>query len=129
MKNILTQVFVTLGVIFLVFILIGVYFFIRDPYNLRPLFFPNSAAQSQSNTTSTTEGDNTSGSSTGGFQLSEAQKQALINLGIDPAAVPASINAEQEACFTAVLGAARVAEIKTGAVPNAIEFYKAKSCI
>ncbi len=126
MKNFLNQVFVVLGVIFLILILIGVYFFISDPYNLRPLLFPSSPAQSSQNT-NTTEGDTTS--SSGGFQLSEAQKQALINLGVDPSTVPASVSTEQEACFTAALGASRVAEIKRGAVPNAIEFYKTKPCI
>jgi len=71
---------------------------------------------------------NATGGSTG-FQLSEAQKSALQAFGIDPSKVPSSITAQQEACFTAALGAERVAQIKGGAVPSAVEFFKAKGCI
>lgn len=131
MKKILTQIFVTLGVIFLILIFIGIYFFITDPLNLRSMFSgsgpvpqpPKSAATEQATT------ENTPTTPTGGFQLSDAQKQALGSFGIDPATVPTSITAEQEACFSTALGEARVSEIKAGAVPNALEFFKAKSCI
>ncbi|MFZ2252954.1 MAG: hypothetical protein WAW13_02130 [Minisyncoccia bacterium] len=134
MKNILTQIFVSLGVIFLILIMAGVYFFITDPLNLKPLFFGNGTEKTQVKNASATETKNTipvgaKTTTTGGFVLSDTQKQALINLGIDPASVPTTISATQESCFVSVLGEARVAEIKTGAVPNAIEFFKAKSCI
>ena len=134
MKNILTKIFVTLGVIFLILIMCGVYFFITDPLNLKPLFFGSEIGKTEVKSTSATEtkATTTGGAkttTTGGFVLSDTQKQALINLGIDPASVPTTISATQESCFVSVLGEARVAEIKTGAVPNAIEFFKAKSCI
>ncbi len=142
MKNILTQIFVTLGVIFLILLLIGTYFFITDPYNLKPLIFGSGPTKTQTsnnpNTGNTTQNTAQTGDSststqavtaTGGFELSEAQRQALISLGIDPSAVPSSISEEQETCFVSVLGEARVSEIKAGAVPNAIEFYKAKACV
>lgn len=140
MKNILTQIFVTLGVIFLILLLIGTYFFITDPYNLKPLIFGSGPTKTQtsnnSNTGNTTQntaqtGDSSTSTVTasGGFELSSAQRQALISLGIDPSAVPSSISREQEVCFVSVLGEARVGEIKAGAVPNAIEFYKAKACV
>jgi len=114
---------------------IGTYFIVTDPYNLRPLLFGGSApAQSNSQPVVTGENNtNTNGSIQGevsdGFELSSAQVEALVSLGLDPAAVPSSISAEQEACFVGALGSARVSEIKAGAVPNAIEFLKAKSCI
>jgi hypothetical protein len=141
MKHFFTQFFVALGVIFFIIIVIGIYFFITDPYNLKPLIFgsspvPAPAAQQTNDTKSTSESTTDTGTpeaapapSTGGFQLSEAQQQALISLGIDPAAVPSSISPEQETCFVSVLGEARVAEIRAGAVPNAVEFLKAKACI
>lgn len=135
MKNIFTQIFVTLGVIFLILILVGAYFFVTDPYNLKPLFFGSERVNTQVKSTNTPEAKVTATTSaskatvSGGFTLSLTQKQALINLGIDPASVPTTISATQESCFVSVLGEARVAEIKTGAVPNAIEFFKAKSCI
>ena len=39
MKHLLNQIFVTLGVIFFILIIIATYFFITDPYNLKPLIF------------------------------------------------------------------------------------------
>lgn len=134
MKSIFTQIFVTLGVIFLILIIAGIYFFVTDPYNLKPLLFGSDSVNTQVKTTNGVESKGTSTTNettttSGGFTLSASQKQALVNLGIDPASVPSSISPAQETCFVNVLGEARVAEIKTGAVPNAIEFFKAKSCI
>lgn len=63
------------------------------------------------------------------FTLTDAQKQALSSFGIDPAVVPSSVSAAQEVCFEAALGVEKVAEIKAGAVPSAIDFFKAKDCI
>jgi hypothetical protein len=138
MKNIITSIFVTLGVIFLILIIIGSYLFITDPYNLKPILF-GAAAPTQSTSapvSNTPATKNTTATETpaqgevaGGFELSSAQVDALISLGIDPAAVPSSISTEQEACFVGVLGEARVGEIKAGAVPGALEFMKAKPCI
>ncbi len=137
MKNILTHILVTLGVIFTLLILVGVYLFVADPYNIKPLIFGSGAVLEPSvsgneNTASqnvTPDSQNSDKAVAGGFQLSNAQKQALIGLGIDPEKVPSSITATQEACFVSALGAARVVEIKAGDVPNAVEFFKAKSCI
>ncbi len=140
MKTIITRIFVTLGIIFLVLIFIGAYFFIVDPYDLKPLLFgsdpvktiPQDTTKTPTTTTTatgTSEDTSPTIQASGGFELSEAQKQALISFGIDPTTVPTSINTEQEACFTGALGVSRVAEIKAGAVPNALEFLKAKSCI
>jgi len=136
MKKILTQIFVALGVIFLILILIGVYFFVTDPFNLKPLLFGTVPVKTQTQNTPVVETtaitpDTPAVATTpaGGFQLSNAQKQALTAFGIDPATVPSSINPKQETCFISVLGQARVTEIKAGAVPNALEFLKAKSCI
>lgn len=133
MKTFFTKLFLGLGVIFFILILVGTYFFIADPYNLKPLLFGSPAKTQttkvvapESKTTSTTTATK---AATGGFQLSAAQKQALVSFGIDPATVPSSISATQETCFVSVLGEARVSEIKAGAVPSAFEFFKAKTCI
>lgn len=133
MKTFLTKIFLGLGVIFFILILIGTYFFITDPYNLKPLLF-GSPVKTQTTKTDTTETKTSdtataTGATTGGFQLSAEQKQALVAFGIDPATVPSSISPAQETCFINVLGNARVSEIKAGAVPSALEFFKAKSCI
>ncbi len=133
MKNFITQIFIGMGVLFLVLLCIALYFFIVDPYNLKPLIFGETSPQTQQKSTAVeTSGDagtDTASPQSTGFTLSEAQKSALTSLGIDPTAVPSSISAEQEACFTDALGTARVSEIKAGAVPNAIELLKAKPCI
>ncbi|KKT87077.1 MAG: hypothetical protein UW86_C0010G0017 [Microgenomates group bacterium GW2011_GWA1_Microgenomates_45_10] len=114
MKKFLIVFFVILGVIFLVGALIGIGFFIANM---------NSPKTNSGNTSDTdVQAD-------GGFSLSDAQKSALQAFGIDISTIPSYITPEQEACFTLALGADRVAEIKAGAVPNAIDFFKAKSCI
>jgi amino acid transporter len=131
MKKFFNTFFVTLGVIFLILLIIAVYFFVTDPYNLKPLLLGGSSSVQNGGSFSESENteDPSAGGETGGFKLSSAQIEALIALGIDPEAVPESISAEQEACFVSALGEARVGEIKTGAVPSALEFLKAKSCI
>ncbi len=100
--------------------LAGMYFYVTDPMNLKPMIFGTNGVKLQ--------GDN-SNVVASGFQLSEAQKQALVAAGIDPSKVPTSVSAAQETCFVAALGDAKVAEIKAGAVPSAMELLKAKSCI
>ncbi|MEY3784045.1 MAG: hypothetical protein RLZZ230_367 [Candidatus Parcubacteria bacterium] len=134
MKKILVNFFVALGVIFFILIIIASYLFVVDPYNLKPLIFGTSVLQEKTGQApaSTTVGDNGNVETINpdsGFVLSEAQKQALINLGLNPATVPSTIDPKQEACFVEVLGKTRVEEIKSGAVPGAIEFVKAKACI
>lgn len=132
MKQILTHLFVALGVIFLICIIFCIVFIIKDPYNLKPIIFGSSSARA---TYSSRNLDNTNTTSddastvNGEFYLSDQQKQALTSFGIDPTAVPSTINLEQENCFVSLLGEARVDEIKNGAVPNAMEFIKAKACI
>lgn len=132
-KTFFNNFFVTLGVLFVLILIALAYFFITDPYNLKPMLFGSPAAtqtqktappvETQSNASSTPiEADST-------FILSDAQKQALINLGIDPATVPTTINPVQVLCFEEKLGAPRVAEIRTGSVPTTFELLKVKSCV
>ena len=114
MKKFLIVFFVVLGVVALIGVLIGIGFFLANQ---------NGPAVNSENTSSTgVQAD-------GGFSLSDAQKSALQAFGIDISTIPSYITPQQEACFVAALGADRVAEIKGGAVPNAIDFFKAKACI
>ena len=136
MKYVLVQFFVTLGIIFLVLLCIGLYLFIADPYNLKPLIFGNhhsvstfSPTKESSTETAAIETSTSSDVATDSFKLSEAQKQALIELGIDPASVPTTITVEQKICFVGALGEARVADIQAGAVPGAFELLKVKPCL
>ena len=98
-------------------ILVGVYFYIADPLNLKPLI---------SNTKSESKSTESAGTPS---YLSESQEKALKTFGIDPASVPSEITPEQEACFEAKLGEERVAEIKAGDSPTATEYFNAKDCM
>ncbi len=119
-----------MGVLFLIQLCVALYFFVADPYNLKPLIFGETSPKTLENTPSTESVHTGTGTPpTTGFTLSAAQKSALTSLGIDPTTVPSTISAAQEVCFVETLGSARVSEIKAGAVPNAIELLKAKPCI
>ncbi len=117
MKKFFNVFFVTLGVIFSIIILIGIFFVITDPFNLKPLIFGGESSESM-----TGDGDSHP-------LLNESQEQALENFGINPAQVPSEITPEQEACFVEKLGQARVDEIKAGDSPTATDYFKAKDCI
>lgn len=121
MKKILTIFFVTLGVIFSLIIIVGVYLFVVDPYNIKPLFFGSDTVTTPIKETPVIVDKNPI--------LNEKQEKALETFGIDPASVPSSITPEQESCFVAILGQARVDEIKAGDSPAAVEFFKAKGCL
>jgi hypothetical protein len=137
MKGILTQIFVGLGVLFLILVLFALYFFITDPFNIKPILFGSagSGTQTEKMTVTPKASEDTSETNASapqaavGFELSSEQKQALVSFGIDPSAVPTTISTEQEACFVNALGEARIGEVKAGAVPSAYEFFKAKACI
>lgn len=118
MKKILNIFFVALGVIFFVLILIGLYLFIADPYNIKPLIF---GSDSSVETSSTQVGSNPA--------INEKQEKVLETFGIDPSSVPSSFTPEQESCFVEILGQARVDEIKAGGSPTATEYFKAKGCL
>ena len=129
MKQFFTIVFVTLGVILVIIIIALAYLWFADPFKIRTMFSGSSGGTSQ--TTKSTNGATTTESADGetSSRFSPAQEAAMRAFGIDPASVPTSFTPAQETCFTGVLGAARVAEIKGGATPSAMEYYKAKSCL
>lgn len=121
MKKFLNTFFVTLGVIFFILILIGIYLFVTDPLNLKPLLMSGEEMIETTNTTSGTVDKNPA--------LSNSQEQALESFGIDPASVPSSITLEQEACFIEKLGQQRVDEIIAGDTPSLLEIARAKDCL
>jgi len=122
MKKFLNIFFVTLGIIFFILILMGTYFYVTDPLNLKPLIFNQDSEVVES-----------AGGETGEVDkhplLSEAQEKTLETFGIDPADVPSEITPEQETCFEDKLGSVRVEEIKSGDSPTAAEYFKARDCI
>jgi hypothetical protein len=141
MKKFFAGFFIVLGVIFFIILLILAYLFIFDPYNIKPFIFndqtsvsklalsESQSANSDSTAKETENTDSVTEEVDKAPNLSPAQEKALETVGIDPAAVPQSFTPEQLTCFEAVLGKARVDEIKAGDTPSATEFFKAKSCI
>lgn len=124
MKKFLNMFFVTLGVIFFILLLIGVYFYITDPLNLKPIIFGSDLTVI---TEETAEPEDTIIDMNPA--LNEKQEKALETFGIDPDTVPSSITPAQESCFIEILGQTRVNEIKAGDLPTATEYFKAQSCI
>lgn len=116
MKKVLNIFFVTLGVIFFILILVGVYFYVTDPLNLKPIVFSESDG-------STIDSDYDHP------LLSDDQEASLEAVGIDPADVPSEISPEQEACFEDTLGSQRVGEIQAGDSPTATDLFKARDCL
>jgi hypothetical protein len=131
MKRIFFVFFFVLGVIFFLLILISIYLYVADPLNLKPLFM--SGEQEVSSLVEEIENED------GGEEqdvvvdknpaLNPAQERALEAMKIDPAQVPTSITPEQEACFVGIIGQVRVDEIKAGAVPSAVEIFRARECL
>lgn len=121
LKKLLNYFFVTLGIIFFLILLGLAYLWFADPFGVRPLIatFTNPTTEPQTEQTNTTDKHPT---------LSEEQEQALESIGVNPEALPSTITPEMEACFTALLGEARVAEIKGGASPSPLEVLKTKEC-
>jgi hypothetical protein len=121
--------FCFLGFIFFLLLCAGAYLWFADPFGMRPML---DALIGDTAVVSTTISDNVS-ERVGGEDkhpaLNAAQERTLEMIGIDPAALPTSITPEQEECFIAKLGEARVAEIQAGASPTATDIFTARSCI
>ncbi len=132
MNNSNSTLLITFGVILVILILVGMVFFIANSGGSK-----STVVNTQSNTAPTENtGTPENGASTAtegdgsmAITLSAEQRSALSTFGIDPNTIPSTISAEQVACFEAELGVARVAEIRAGDSPSAMDFFKAKSCI
>ena len=138
MKKFFTIFFVSLGVIFFCILLALAYFWIADPYNIKPFIFQTNSNGVEKNevlenneTSSTSAGTgamiDASSNAEGG--LTEGQKNALELVGIDPAVLPKKLTPAQEQCFVQKFGQARVDEIKAGSVPTAMEVLTGKNCL
>jgi hypothetical protein len=131
MKKFFIGLFVVMGVLFLLQMLALTYLFVVDPYNLKPILFPSErtpVSTSASDTNGATITDEVEGSVAEPSGVNAAQAEAMSSVGLDASAVQ-SFTPEQIACFEALLGAPRVAEIKSGAVPTIGEFYTVRGCM
>jgi len=95
------------------------YIWFKDPFGIKAFVFPSSQSVEVGGVTqSTSQG-----------LLSPQQETALKNLGIDVSAIPSTIPLDVEECLVEKLGEKRANEIKAGAVPNALDILKGKSCL
>ena len=122
MKKFLQIFFTTLGVIFFLLILGGVYFYVADPYVIKPII--KSFYQQPEPTTK-----QTSSPTDKNPLLSPTQEQALEKIGIDPAALPTNITPAMTTCFYEKLGTKRANEIKNGFQPTAADYFTARACL
>jgi hypothetical protein len=129
MNKFFTYFFIVLGVLFLIQLIVLACFFIIDPYNLKPLLFKQTAPAAQNTSTNTNASGEVTASEGSAPALSPAQAAALEAAGLSAEAGSFNFTEAQQACFEAKLGAARVAEIKGGAVPTFSEFGAAKECM
>lgn len=149
--KLIRRFFMVLGVLFFIQ-LIGIgYVVIADPFNLRPLALmvwqasrvaapvaptPVGSESDTSASDAAVSSETQSGGTAPAAQaaarettaINADQAKALQSVGLDASAI-AAITPAQEACFVSILGAARVAEIKAGAVPTASEFFSVRSCL
>jgi len=122
-KKFLQIFFITLGVIFFLLILGGVYLYVADPYGIKPIIksFTDQPTPTAPQTTNTSADKNP--------LLSPTQEKALEKIGIDPAALPSTITPAMETCFYEKLGTKRANEIKNGSQPTAADYFAARACL
>lgn len=132
MKKFLQILFMTLGVIFFIIIIAGVYLYVADPYEIKPLIksltgqtVPTTTTTNQTNDT-TSQTNNTVNKNS---LLSPTQEESLKKIGIDPTVLPSEITPEMEQCFYAKLGEKRANEIKAGSEPTTADYFAARSCL
>jgi hypothetical protein len=143
MKHFFLWFFAVLGVIFTLQLIALAYIWFADPFHIRALFVNNPPSTFREESASLDTGptvsldepvtvnrDEASAPATPTpVPLTAAQEDALELVGINPAALPTEISPEQLTCFERVLGASRVAEIKSGAVPTITEMFAAETCL
>jgi len=135
MKKFFEIFFIILGVIFFVLIISGIYLYVADPFEIKPVIksLTNSGEGKQEST------DSAAIDSIKKTQenvvvdknpmLTPTQEAALEKVGIDPANVPTTITPEMEECFLEKLGEKRVIEIKGGSEPTMTDLFQARSCL
>lgn len=118
MKKLVIILIILLSLLLIILIGGGIYAYIT----LKP-FLISSADSNQNSNSSVTEVIDKHP------LLTPSQESTLEKIGIDPAKLPTTITPAMEACFIDKLGTSRVEQIKAGEAPNAIDLFKAKSCI
>ncbi|MFA6307655.1 MAG: hypothetical protein WCS88_03090 [Patescibacteria group bacterium] len=61
--------------------------------------------------------------------IPDQQEKVLYDMGVDVASLPTEITPAMSKCFIEKLGQDRTTEIVNGAIPSAIDLFKAKDCL
>jgi hypothetical protein len=152
-KKFIIGYFVVMGVLFSLVLLVLLYVYVADPFQIRPLLdslmktqvvAPTESAKVTRESEEVDRDDVTSQSVSTEIDavttseseplpqpslLTPAQEDALRLVGINPDVLPATITPEQESCFVQKLGTERVAAIKGGETPTVVEILVAKDCL
>lgn len=121
MKTFFKIFFLTLGGIFFLLIVLGVYLFVADPFEIRP-FIERIQSNEEPKASKNTPADDHP-------YLNEEQEELLSNFGIDPAAFPTEITPEIEACAREKLGDERIGELMQGAEPTGTDVFRLRGCL
>ncbi|OGH87001.1 MAG: hypothetical protein A2206_00370 [Candidatus Magasanikbacteria bacterium RIFOXYA1_FULL_40_8] len=120
--KILNYFFTVLGVIFFLIIMLGVYLFVADPFNLRPMLSSFNLSPSGITTEASKTGDKNP-------LLNSDQEKMLESIGVNPETLPSELTPEMEKCLIEKVGAQRADEIVKGDKPTAIDLFKASACL
>lgn len=132
MKKFLKIFFITLGVIFFVLILAGIYLYTADPFQIKPLIksFTEQGMPVKPGQVPINQQTNVNKAVVGGkLNLTASQEQVLKKIGVDPASLPSTITPAMEQCFYEKLGTKRTDEIMAGSQPTAADVFIARSCV
>lgn len=135
MRTFISWFFYVLGVVFFFILLSGTYLYVSDAYGIKTfvsvMTSPHSTTPSTENSQHVVSDEKTATvpqQKDANPYLSASQEAALENVGINPATLPTSVSDTQRTCLINAVGEARANEIKAGAMPTAVEIFKAKSC-
>lgn len=127
-KKIIKGLLITLGIIFILVLIIIGYIWIADPFNIKAItgtdISPASVIKVITNK-NTVPVDNIDKNPL----LNEDQEARLESIGIDPSDLPSEITPEMQKCFVEKLGEQRATEIIQGAAPTTMDFLKANDCL
>jgi hypothetical protein len=124
------------GTLICLVIILAAWLWIRNPLNIRAVmmsYFGLNQVEMQvealpSDTAEPSPGTGSApNTSAPVIPISDAQREAVENAGIDPDAI--TFTPEMEECFKGALGEARVQEIINGGVPGPLDIFKARSCL
>lgn len=115
-RGIIANIFIGLGVIFLLLILLIAIILIVKPYGINLIKLIPAATSDEPISTYDHP------------LLNTKQESILESVGIDTKSLPSQITAEQQQCAISILGAERVSEIVAGGTPSMGEVLKVKDC-